>query len=310
MIIVKNQKLLFPSGEDRIGTTYDNQVGERIFRLDRRSSGGNDLSDLNYYLDLQYKNDAYDTTSLRKEVQEEYILLHWNILSPMLQVPGTALVNLRGYNSNGEVKYASFKAPVYIEDVINTPGNYKGGLTEFEQLEQDIIKQQEQLKQDFKDETEKLEKIVDGKISEVDKNQDEWKKNEEQRQQNEIKREQADKKRDEKIDTFLEDYKGELETAKEQADSSAESATLSESWAIGKTGAREGEDTNNSKYYASQSEIQAERAKVEADRAETYSKIIAPGFYVDIESMSLYMKTGVGVDFKVFDDNVLCWAII
>jgi hypothetical protein len=34
------------------------------------------------------------------------------------------------------------------------------------------------------------------------------------------------------------------------ATASAGSATLSESWAIGGTGTREGEDTQNSKYYA------------------------------------------------------------
>lgn len=310
MIIVKDRKLLFPAGEDRIGTTYDNQVEGRLFRLNRFSTGGEDLSELNYYIDLKYKNDAYDTAVLEKEIQEESVLLRWEIFSSMLQVPGTALINLRGYNAKGAVKYASFQAPVYIEGVINTPGNYSGALTEFEQLEQNIVEQQEKLKQDFQDETEKLEKAVDKKIAEVDQDQREWEAGERERQQNEKKREEADRKRDQKIDGFLESYEGALETAKQQAADSEKSAKLSRSWAEGKTGAREGEDTNNSKYFSEQSKIQAERSRTEADRAAQYAKIQAPGFYIDLDSMNLYMKTGVGVDFDVFDDNVLCWKII
>lgn len=310
MIIVKDRKLLFPAGEDRIGTTYDNQVEGRIFRLNRFSTGGEDLSELNYYIDLKYGNDAYDTAALGKEIQEESVLLRWEILSPMLQVPGTALINLRGYNAKGTVKYASFQAPVYIEDAINTPGNYSGSLTEFEQLEQNIVEQQEKLKQDFQNETEKLEDAVDKKIAEVDQNQEEWEAGERERQQNEEKREEADRKRDQKVDGFLESYEEALETAKKQAGASGKSAELSRSWAEGKTGAREGEDTNNSKYFSEQSKIQADRSRTEADRATQYSKIQAPGFYVDLESMSLYMKAGVGIDFAVFDDNVLYWKVI
>ena len=60
---------------------------------------------------------------------------------------------------------------------------------------------------------------------------------------------------------------------------------------------------------ASEALTQANRAQTEADRAAQYSSIVAPGFYVDLETMSLYMKTGVGVDFIVADGNKLCWKI-
>lgn len=60
---------------------------------------------------------------------------------------------------------------------------------------------------------------------------------------------------------------------------------------------------------ASESLNQANRAKAEADRASQYADIVAPGFYVDPETMSLYMKAGVGVDFIVADGNLLCWKI-
>ena len=65
----------------------------------------------------------------------------------------------------------------------------------------------------------------------------------------------------------------------------------------------------NSATSASASLTEANRAQTEADRAAQYSSIVAPGFYVDLDSMSLYMKTGVGVDFIVADGNKLCWKI-
>lgn len=65
----------------------------------------------------------------------------------------------------------------------------------------------------------------------------------------------------------------------------------------------------NSATNASASLTEANRAQAEADRAAQYSSIVAPGFYVDLDSMSLFMKTGVGVDFIVADGNKLCWKI-
>lgn len=61
--------------------------------------------------------------------------------------------------------------------------------------------------------------------------------------------------------------------------------------------------------YAYESLTQANRAESEADRAAMYSGITAPGFYVDLDTMSIYMKTGVGVEFIVTDNNELCWKI-
>ncbi|MBE5878090.1 MAG: hypothetical protein E7290_14550 [Lachnospiraceae bacterium] len=62
---------------------------------------------------------------------------------------------------------------------------------------------------------------------------------------------------------------------------------------------------------ATQSSIattEANRAQTEADRAAQYADIVAPGFYVDIDNMMLYMKAGVGVEF-IMADNTLCWKI-
>lgn len=60
---------------------------------------------------------------------------------------------------------------------------------------------------------------------------------------------------------------------------------------------------------ANVSATEANRAAAEADRAAQYCNIVAPGFYVDIGTMTLYQKDGVGVDFIVAEDNVLCWKI-
>ena len=86
-------------------------------------------------------------------------------------------------------------------------------------------------------------------------------------------------------------------------------ATLAESWAVGGTGSRPVEDGNNSQFWAEKSKDDATRASQEADRAAQYAGIVAPGFLVDPETMVLYMKVGVGVDFIVTDDAELCWKI-
>lgn len=58
----------------------------------------------------------------------------------------------------------------------------------------------------------------------------------------------------------------------------ASSALLSESWAHGETGIREGESEDNSKYWSEQSKSEADRAREEADRA---AAIV--GFNIDAE---------------------------
>ena len=86
-------------------------------------------------------------------------------------------------------------------------------------------------------------------------------------------------------------------------------AILAESWAVGGTGSRPGEDGNSSQFWAEKSQESAGQASREADRAAQYASIVAPGFLVDPGSMELYMKAGVGVDFIVTDDAELCWKI-
>lgn len=61
--------------------------------------------------------------------------------------------------------------------------------------------------------------------------------------------------------------------AEQHENDAASSALLSESWAHGETGIREGESEDNSKYWSWQSKIEADRAKEEADRAASIAGI-------------------------------------
>ena len=63
-------------------------------------------------------------------------------------------------------------------------------------------------------------------------------------------------------------------------------ATLAESWAVGGTGSRPGEDGNSSQFWAEKSQESAGQASREADRAAQYASIVAPGFLVDLEEMA------------------------
>ena len=54
--------------------------------------------------------------------------------------------------------------------------------------------------------------------------------------------------------------------------------------------------------------MEADKAKSEAEKAAAYSNIVAPDFYLDLETMELYKKGGVGVDFYL-EDAQLYWKI-
>ena len=93
-----------------------------------------------------------------------------------------------------------------------------------------------------------------------------------------------------------------LEDATAQATASAASAKTSQSWAVGGTGGRQGEDTNNSEYFSRQSETSAEAAKNEADRASMYADFVTPDFI--LENNRLYINNDSTVDFKVYDNKL------
>lgn len=137
MILVKNRELLVPENERFIGTTYDHLSENRQFKLPRVAQNGVDLSALTFRLDLKYSNDSYDTVILSKEIEDEYLVLTWEILSAVQQVPGTLYIALRAADGENTVRWASFGAVMYVERHLNTPGNYTGDPTEIEQMELD-----------------------------------------------------------------------------------------------------------------------------------------------------------------------------
>ena len=89
---------------------------------------------------------------------------------------------------------------------------------------------------------------------------------------------------------------------------SREAVKDSESWAVGGTGTRDGEDMNNSKYYSEVSRAEAEAALNAAKLAKDYSTVVMPDFYFDIETAMLYEKAGVNVE-VMLDEADLYWRI-
>ena len=59
---------------------------------------------------------------------------------------------------------------------------------------------------------------------------------------------------------FIEDNIEDIRQAKQNASEAADSATLSQSWAVGGTGTREGEDTDNAKYWCAEAQKVAQGA--------------------------------------------------
>ena len=79
-------------------------------------------------------------------------------------------------------------------------------------------------------------------------------------------------------------------------------ATLAESWAVGGTDTRTGEDTNNSYYFSEISRNKAQEAKADADRAEFYADFVTPHFI--IANNRLYMRDDAGVEFTVANNRL------
>lgn len=69
-------------------------------------------------------------------------------------------------------------------------------------------------------------------------------------------------------------------------------ATESKSWAIGTTGTRSGEDTDNSKFYYQQ-------AKIEADKAAAYAGLVIPVLTINLTSRELEYPTSDQLEFNI-----------
>jgi hypothetical protein len=101
------------------------------------------------------------------------------------------------------------------------------------------------------------------------------------------------------------------------ASESAGSATLSKSWAVGDTGIRDEENTDNSKYYAEQSKNSSEIAKESVQDIvqkgqeiinEVNKKLLGTEFDVDDDGNLIYNDDGP-YDFIVGEDGDLYWEV-
>lgn len=135
MIEVKGREMVIPREEFNIGTTYDARSEMRHFHMRRVRQGGIDLAGLVFNLDLEYANGKTDTATLTKDVTDRDIDLMLTIEPTMLQVPGTVIIQIRALVEDGTVKWSSYKGAFFVEDCINTPGQYEGKITQLEQYE-------------------------------------------------------------------------------------------------------------------------------------------------------------------------------
>ena len=80
-----------------------------------------------------------DTALLTSEIQDDYVVLIWEITANQINVPGTVFVSIRGTDDSGDQRYASFPGVFYVEKNVYAPKDYSGNLSELEQLENNII---------------------------------------------------------------------------------------------------------------------------------------------------------------------------
>lgn len=101
--------------------------------------------------------------------------------------------------------------------------------------------------------------------------------------------------------------------ASQKADEASDSATLSESWAAGGTGTRDGEDMDNSKYYAGQSAEYLDKVETAGENAlntiNDALKAAKPEFLTNVDNGHLYYKGGRFL-FNVDTRGHLRWGLM
>ena len=153
MIVVKNRVLIIPNNDRYIATGYDNNVTDLQFRVDKIMSNGVDITYLDFFLDMLYEDGSVDTAILRKEVNDEYIILSLHFTNKMLSKIGAVLISLRAKDGTENVRWSSNMAALYIEDTVNAikkisfEGNifFDGKTTSLEQLEDIFINLKRQI---------------------------------------------------------------------------------------------------------------------------------------------------------------------
>lgn len=138
----------------------------------------------------------------------------------------------------------------------------------------------------------------------------ERKNNELARQSAESDRADAEIERQETFESLEQSMNEGLDKLDVTNETSKKYADLAESHSHGNTGIRDGENTDNSKYWSEQSKLCADQAKIEAENAQRYANVVAPEFFIDLDNMTLYMKAGIIIDFIIDENNVMYWSIL
>lgn len=338
MIKVRNKVLVIPENELTIAAVGDKGSVNRVFQIPRVQPDGVDLANMLFKLNILYLDtDTKDRDDLVKAISDDFVTLTWTISSVTSSHEGNAYIQVCAMTDTGSMRWLSYQAAVYIESSIETEKTTIA-LSELENLEKEIDEKASAL-----DAAEAGRVAAESARVEAETGRETA---EAAREAAEAAREAAETARG---NTFIAneaarqnaftaaeaDRQSDFETseaARQSTFTAAEAtreagyaahiadfdkdrqelkdyATQSKSWAIGSTGARSGEDEDNSKYYSEKSAKSAEEAKASAETAAKYAKVTAPDFYLDIDTGRLYMKGGVGIDFKL-SAGKLYWKAI
>ena len=103
---------------------------------------------------------------------------------------------------------------------------------------------------------------------------------------------------------YLVEIEREVTEATQQADRATEQALLSQSYAVGTSGVRAGESTDNSKYYS-------ERAKEYMHAAQAVADLVVPQFYIDFTTGCLMSQTKAqGMEFYLDNGNFMGRTVV
>lgn len=328
---------MIPENELTIAAVGDKGSVNRVFQIPRIQPDGVDLANMIFKLNLLYLDtNEKDRDDLDKVISDDFITLTWTISSLTSSHVGNAYIQLCAMTDTGSMRWLSYQAAVYIESSIEAEKTTIA-LSELENLEKRIDEKANALDsaESSRVEAEAERVTAENKraaaeearaLAEEEREKaenartDTFTANEAARQKTfeaaEEKRESAfdaseaareatfqatEEERQAGYDAHIADFDKDRQELKDYA-------TLSESWAIGGTGSRAGEDEDNSKYYSERSAEEAAAAKNSAENAAKYAQITAPDFYLDIDTGRLYMKGGIGVDFKL-ENGKLYWKV-
>ena len=138
MIIVRNRVLVIPVNERNIGTGFDINSDIRQIQISRYQTGGVDLSELDFYIDVTLPDKNKDTAMLKKEVQTEYIVLTWEISQRQVSKVGTVFVTVKAMNREATVRWATNRAAFYVGEIDSPPSAEGNALTVLQQAIQNF----------------------------------------------------------------------------------------------------------------------------------------------------------------------------